>query len=200
MVILITLTLLAAFLAMVPYIVLEWWQWRKLQRKARLADSYLTARKENDFLEMLQIVASPITYKISTVLTKRISSPRKKILIRWYFAYLTHPPALLVLAISLAAFLSCLLQLVLLREVQKAAPEFVQDVSNLENIISAKIQNATAFWVQGTNERISQTEQFINGNLLGWARDGTQSLNNTLNTCNPPVNPSANSFKLWMPL
>jgi len=174
---------------MVPYAILEWWQWRKLKRNAQLASTTLSSSERTDHIELLQILASPLTYKITSFITKNINSPRQKALIRWYFAYITHPPALLVLAVSVATFLSCLLQLALLRQIQTSAPEFLADISSFENEISLKIQNATASWILGTNARISQVEQSINDNMLGWAQGGTQSLNNTLNTCMSPLFP-----------
>jgi hypothetical protein len=88
--------------------------------------------------------------------------------------------------VSIAAFVSCLFQIILLNEVRKAAPVLAADISDLESLISAKIQNASVFWINGTNAQISSTENDINNNLLGWARDSTQSLNNTLNTCYLP--------------
>ena len=70
-----------------------------------------------------------------------------------------------------------------MNEIRQAAPELVTEVSDMEALVSSKIQNATSFWVNGTNAQISDTESFVNGNLLGWARDSTQALNDTLTTC-----------------
>jgi len=184
LVIVIVIILLFALAAMLPYMALEWWSWRRMQRHARLAEDSLRLMEKRDYLEMLQIVASPITHRVGNMITARVSA-RKKILIRWYLAYITHPRALLVLAISLAAFLSCLFQLALLREVQNSAPLLLAEVGDIEGQILQRIQNASEAWVLGTNDAISGVEQDINLNLLGWAVTSTQSLNNTLNTCNP---------------
>jgi hypothetical protein len=181
--VLISLTVLAAVLAMIPSAVTEWWQWKRIQQHARLVDMSISSSEKVDLLELLEILASPIVYKLTSLLSKYISCPRKRTIVRWYFAYITHPPALLVLAISIAAFISCLLQLALLRQIQNSAPEFLADISAFELEIASKVQNATAAWVVGTNDQISLVEQSINGNLLGWAQTGTQSINNTLNTC-----------------
>jgi hypothetical protein len=186
LIILSILILLAALLAMIPYGILEWWSWRKLKRHANTAEDALRSMEKPDFLDLLQILASPLVYRISSALSSKFSSPRKKVLVRWFFAYITHPPALLVLAISMAMFVSCLFQAILLHEVQKAAPVLAADVANAEDLISAKIRNASALWINGTNDQISSAELDINDNLLGWARQSTQSLNNTLNTCNDP--------------
>ena len=188
LVILAAVIFVAAFLAMIPQALLEWWSWRKLKSHAKIAEDALHSMQKPDFLEIVQIIASPITYKLSTLVSAKTSSPKKKILVRWLFAYATHPPALLVFAISIAAFISCLFQIALLNEVRKAAPVLVADVGNMQALISSKIQNSSALWINGTNKQISDTEFHINDNLLGWARDSTQSLNNTLNTCIIPVN------------
>lgn len=187
LVILAAIILVAAILAMVPYAILEWWSWRKIKSHAKVAEDALHSMEKPDFLEIVQIIASPIAYKLSTLVTARASSPKKKILVRWFFAYVTHPPALLVFAISIAAFISCLFQIAILNEVRKAAPVLVADVGDIQALISSKIQNASALWINGTNKQISDTEFEINDNLLGWARDSTQSLNNTLNTCIIPI-------------
>jgi hypothetical protein len=187
LIILAIVILIAALLAMVPHAILEWWSWRKLKSHAKTAEDALHSMEMPDFLEIVQILSSPITYKLSNIVTAKFASKKKKILVRWFFAYATHPPALLVLAISIAGFVSCLFQIALLNEVRNAAPVLVADVGNMEGLISSKVQNASAFWINGTNKQISDIEFEINDNLLGWARDSTQSLNNTLNTCTAPM-------------
>jgi hypothetical protein len=178
------IVLVLAFAAMLPYIALEWWTWRKVHRQARVAEDSLRSMEKTDYVEMLQRIANPITNKVADMIGRKLS-PRKKILVRWYLAYITHPRALLVLAISLAGFLSCLFQLALLREVQNSAPLLLAEVGDIEGQISQKIRNASDAWVTGTNDAIFNVEQDINVNVLGWAVASTQSLNNTLNTCNP---------------
>jgi hypothetical protein len=83
----------------------------------------------------------------------------------------------------LALFISCAFQAILLNEVNKAVPVLLADVADMQAQISAKVQNASALWIDGTNKQLSDTEAQINENLLGWARESTLSLNNTLNTC-----------------
>ena len=182
-VILTILTLLAAVLAMVPYAALEWWSWRKLKSHAKTTEEALQSMQKPDFLEILQILRSPISYRVSGWLTPRGASVKKRVLVRWLLAYVTHPPALLVLAVSLALFVSCIFQAILLNEVQKAVPVLLEDVADMEAEITAKLQNASSFWIDETNRQLSDTESEINQNLLGWARESTLSLNNTLNTC-----------------
>jgi hypothetical protein len=183
LIILAIIILLAALLAMIPDAILEWWSWRKLKVHAKIAEDAHNSMEKPDFIELAQILASPIAYKLSTLVTGKCVSLKKKILVRWFLAYVTHPPAVLVLAISIAMFISCLFQVALLNEVRKATPVLVADVANMQALISSKIQNASALWIDGTNKHISDTEFQINDNLLGWARESTQSLNNTLNTC-----------------
>lgn len=176
-------TLVAALLAMVPYAALEWWSWRTMRSHAKITEEALQSMQKPDFLEILQILCSPISYKLCTWLTPNSASEKRKRLVRWLIAYLTYPPALLVLAVSLALFISCIFQAILLSEVQKAVPVLLADVSDMQALISTKVQNASAFWITGTNKQLSDTESQINENLFGWARESTASLNNTLNTC-----------------
>jgi len=49
-------------------------------------------------------------------------------------------------------------------------------------LITGKVQNASASWVENTNQQISGTESDINNQMLGWARESTLAVNNTLNT------------------
>jgi hypothetical protein len=183
LIILAVVILLAAILAMIPHGVLEWWSWRKLKCQARTAEHTLRSMENKDFLEILHILRSPITRKISASVAARFASEKQKALIHWFFAYISHPPALLVLAISIATFVCCLFQIIILNELRKGVPALLTDVGNVEAMISSKIQNASAVWINGTNQQISNVELEINDNLLGWARESTQSLNNTLNTC-----------------
>ena len=177
------LMVLGALMAMLPSAFLEWWSWRKMKRQAAIAEEVIRSSKNLDILELVQVVDSPLAYRISQILTARAKSEEHRILLRWFIAYITHPPALLVLAVSIAGFLSCLFQVIIVNEIRQAAPELVTEVSDMEALVSSKIQNATSFWVNGTNAQISDTESFVNGNLLGWARDSTQALNDTLTTC-----------------
>lgn len=198
LIILAVIILVAALLAMVPHAALEWWSWRKLKFHAKIAEDAHNSMEKPDFLEIVLILACPIAYKLSTLFSSKFASQKKKILVRWFFAYVTHPPAVLVLAISMAMFISCLFQIALLNEVRKAAPVLVADVGDMQALISSKIQNASALWINGTNQHISDTELQINDNLLGWARESTLSLNNTLNTCDTPILLML-MFKSWIP-
>ena len=177
------LMVLAALLATPPSAFLEWWSWRKMKRQAAVAEDIIRSSKNLDILELVQVVDSPLAYRISQILTRGAKSEETRILFRWFVAYITHPPALLLLAVSIAGFLSCLFQLILVNQIRQAAPQLVTDVRDMEALVTSKIQNATSFWVNGTNAQISDAESFVNGNLLGWARDSTQALNNTLTTC-----------------
>jgi hypothetical protein len=183
LIILAVVTLLFAFLVMVPYGVLEWWAWRKLNNQAKTAEENLRSMEKVDFLEVVQILASPISMKLAKKVSTRINSEKKKVLVRWFFAYITHPSALLVLAISVAAFISCAFQAILVNEIRRAAPAVQTEIADMQTLIAAKVQNASALWVNNTNQQISGTESDINDQMLGWARDSTQSLNDTLNTC-----------------
>jgi hypothetical protein len=187
LIILAVLIFLAALFAMVPSAFLAWWSWRKMKRQATIAEELIQSSRRLDVLELVQAVNSPLTYRLSKMLTPRAKSEEHQILLRWFIAYITHPPALLLLAVSIAGFMSCLFQLIMVNEVRRAAPVLVTDISDMEASVTSKIQNATLFWVNGTNAHISEVESFVNNNLLGWARDSTEALNNTLTTCSIPV-------------
>ena len=182
------LVLLAALLSMIPYAVLEWWSWRKMKCHANTAEVSLSSMEKPDFLEIVNILMFPTTYKLSTLISSRVDSTKTRSLIHWFLCYITHPRALLVLAISAAAFSSCLLQIVLVNQIQKAVPNLVAEVADLEGLISTTIQDGAEVWVNGTNTQIGDLESYINDNLLGWARNSSQALNNTLSTCNLPLN------------
>lgn len=183
LIILSVVILLAALLCMIPYGLLEWWSWRKLRIHAIAAQDTVRATEKPDYLDISQIFLSPTVYKISTAIGARFNSEKNRILVRWFFAYITQPRALLVLALSLAGFVSCLFQIILLNKIKNATPVLVADIGDIQTLISSKIHNASAYWINGTNSFISNSEFEINDNLLGWARNGSQSLNNTLNTC-----------------
>lgn len=183
LVILAVITLLCALLVMVPYGVLEWWAWRKLHNKAKAAEEAVHSMEKVDFLEVVQTLESPISTKLAVKISAKINSQKKKILVRWFFAYITHPSAMLVLAISIAAFISCLFQTVLVDEIRRAAPVVETEIGNMQALITGKVQNASALWVENTNQQISGTESDINNQMLGWARESTLAVNNTLNTC-----------------
>jgi hypothetical protein len=183
LIVLAVVILLGSIFAMIPYAIMEWWTWRRLNAHAKAAEESLQSMEKKDFLEILTMLGSPINYKVCGFVTARLRSPRRKALMRWFLAYITHPPALLVFAISMAIFISCIFQSILVNEIRKEAPALVAEVRNLQNTIAAKVQNASALWASQTNQHINETESQINEQLFGWARESTLSLNNTLNTC-----------------
>jgi hypothetical protein len=168
---------------MIPHAMTEWWAWRKSKIHANMVQESLRQTERPDYLEIVQIVSAPFTYKIATFFANRFTCPKKKVLVRWFVAYITHRPALLVLAVCIAAYLSCLFQIILLNEVRKAVPILEMDISNLESLVTSKITNATNVWINGTNTHIGGIQDDINDNLLGWARTSSSALNNTLTTC-----------------
>jgi hypothetical protein len=183
LVILSIVILVAAILSMVPFGVMEWWKWKKAKIHANMVQEAVRSMDKPDYLEVEQILAAPFMYKLSRFISNRFSSPKKKVLVRWFIAYITHQPALLLLAIAIAALLSCLLQIILLNEIRVAVPILETDISDLEGVVTSKITDATNLWVNGTNTHLELIENDINQSLFGWAGSATETLNTTLGTC-----------------
>jgi hypothetical protein len=100
---------------------------------------------------------------------------------RWFFAYCTTLPALLLLSIALAGFISCLFQYALLRAIEKEAPALAAEISGAINDVVGKVNNASTLWATDTNSVLAKASDEINGNLLTWVNTTTFAVNETLN-------------------
>ncbi|MCJ1329376.1 plasma membrane fusion protein prm1 [Thelotrema lepadinum] len=173
----IAIILTAALLCCIPFALLEIRRWRTMKARAQLITSNV-----HEPMDVIYLVSRPITAVAGLKISRRFSSPKRQMLTRWFVAYITSPPALIVLAIALAGLFSALCQYVLLEAVAKEVPQLTYQISNLADKVVASVDNASVTWANHTNAAIIAENDKINSDVFGWVNITTSTLNNTLNS------------------
>jgi biopolymer transport protein ExbB/TolQ len=169
--------LLAAVLACIPVAWQEIRRWRQMKERAQLV------RKEaHDPMDVVYIVSRPYTAAAGIKAASHFSNSRRQILVRWAIAYATSMPALFVLAIAIAALLSCLCQYILLKSIEKAVPELSTEVGAYADKVVGSLQNASLAWATDANKVINSMDADLNQKIFGWVNTSTTAVNDTLET------------------
>jgi hypothetical protein len=172
----IVVLVVAAILACIPMAWQEIRRWRQMKERSELV------RKEaHDPMDVVYIVSRPYTAAAGIKAASRFSNSRRQILVRWAIAYATSTPALFVLAIAIAALLSCLFQYILLRVIAKTVPELSSEVGAFADKVVDALQNASAEWANDANSAITSFDTELNTNVFGWVNTSTHAVNETLN-------------------
>ncbi|KAK6359410.1 plasma membrane fusion protein prm1 [Orbilia brochopaga] len=167
-----------AVLVMIPMAYREWWRYRSLRQRAYM----LTAPGQNfDPVDIVQIASHPYSSTLGLKAATWSKSTRRQVLIRWWFAYITSPACLFVLALGIAGLLSCLGQYVVLKAVVNATPGLANEVGEFADIVVTQLTDASLAWANDANGVVDETQSKINENVLGWVHNGSLALNNTLN-------------------
>ncbi|KAL7272381.1 plasma membrane fusion protein prm1 [Rhizina undulata] len=177
--ILVGVLIVLAILAMIPMGYREWWNWRSTRNRANLISA---PGRQFDPIDIVTITTRPFSSTVGLKLADRFESPRRQILVRWAVAYMTTTPALLLLSLGVAGLLSALAQYVLLKQVEVATPALAAEVGQFAELVVNKLENASEAWAVGTNSVINKTNTDLNNELFGWVKNGTDALNDTLNT------------------
>ena len=172
----ISVLLVVAIAVCVPMAWREIKRWRTMQERSQLVRS-----NAYDPMDVVYIVSRPYTSTAGIKAANRFKSTRRKILVRWAFAYATSAPALFVLSLALAGLFSCVCQLFLLKALEKDVPDLTNQVGAFADKVVNSLNNASEQWAIGTNQAIGSTNQQINKDLLGWVNITTGALNDTLN-------------------
>lgn len=165
-----------AVLVCVPMAWREMKRWRTIQQRARLISG-----GAYEPLDVVYIVSRPYTGGLGIKVATKIRSPRRQMLARWFIAYATSTPALLVLSLGITGLIACLCQIILLKFIEKEVPGLASEVGEFSGRVVAALTNASEQWAVGTNKVITNTNNDINGEVFGWVNTTTGAVNNTLN-------------------
>lgn len=171
----IAVLVVAAILACVPIAWQEIRKWRQMKER-----SQLVRKDAHDPMDVVYIVSRPYTAATGIKAASWFSNSRRQILVRWAIAYATSPAALFVLAIAIAALFSCLCQYILLKAVAKTVPELTSEVGAFADKVVDSLQNASADWANGANKVITDFDDDLNHDVLGWVNTTTTAVNGTL--------------------
>jgi hypothetical protein len=177
-----------AILACVPMSYREIRRWRTQKQRALLVQ-----KSTFDPMDVIYIASRPYTSTFGIKAASRFKTPRRQLWTRWCVAYATSVPALFVLALGLAGLFSCLCQVILLRAVEHEVPALSSEVGAFADKVVYALNNASEQWAVDANQVINSTNQKVNSDVFGWAVNGTQTLNDTLNGMMDQINQQINS-------
>jgi hypothetical protein len=169
--------LVAAVIACVPMVWLEIRRWRTMQERAAFIKQSAV-----DPMDVIYMASRPYTAAAGMRLSGMFGSRKKQVLSRWFVAYVTSLPALVVLAIALAGLFSCLCQYILLQAVRKEVPALANTVGAFAQKVVDALATSSNEWSNGTNAVILAKNTEINHNVLGWVNTSTTAVNHTLNS------------------
>lgn len=165
-----------AILVCIPMAYREIRRWRKMQERAQLVSGHM-----HEPLDVIYIASRPYTASAGLKMASKIRNPRRQALARWFVAYCTSTPALLVLSLGVTGLLACLCQLILLKAVEKEIPALANQVGDFAGKVVDSLNTASEQWAIGTNNVIKTTNHDLNKEVFGWVNTTTGALNNTLN-------------------
>ncbi|KAK9368067.1 hypothetical protein V1509DRAFT_624164 [Lipomyces kononenkoae] len=172
-----------AILAMLPMGFLDLYHWRRLRRRVYiLTRSLQRTDKSLDPIDSFHVATHPLSTFVGLYVTRPIDSIKNKVMVRWLIAYVTYPPALLVLSMAIASLAAAMIQLYILHQVQSRSPALALSVGQLTDDVVTTLQSKAVEWANGTNTALANTQNSLNDDLFGWVWEATSSVNNTLNT------------------
>ncbi|KAI5855801.1 hypothetical protein BZA05DRAFT_333504 [Tricharina praecox] len=186
-----------ALLVMIPMGYREWHSFRTTRRHAFLLSDPIRAF---DPVDVVHIASHPNSSVFSLRISKFSKSNRRQTLIRWAVSYVTSPAALFVLSLGVAGLFSVACQMILLKQVEARTPGLAEEIGEFAGMVVDKLENASKQWAIGANQALNTTNAELNDELFGWVKEGTDSLNDTLNTFVDTMHDGVDSFFKDTPL
>ncbi|RAL58761.1 hypothetical protein DID88_009176 [Monilinia fructigena] len=169
--------IIAEILACIIMVCWEIWGWKIMQRQAALLKTK-DCPNEMDFVYQ---VRRPFTSQIGLKLSRKFKSQKNQVLTRWFIAYSTSIPALVILTLGTAGLFTCLCQFLILRALEKEIPVLAAEVGHFAEHVVGALNNASESWAIGANSVINNTNTRINHDVFGWVNTTTGAVNETLN-------------------
>ena len=173
----IAVLLILAILVCIPIWIREYRRWNTLKERAKLVQN-----NSLDPMDVIYIASRPYTAGAGLKVSQNLASNKRQVLTRWFIAYITSTPALLVLSLALAGLFSCLCQYLLLQALKKEVPSLAGQVGAFADKVVTSLNQASVNWANGTNTAILSTNDKINKDVFGWVGTSTTAVNDTLNT------------------
>jgi len=180
--------LILAILACIPMAYLEIRRWNSMRKR-----SVTVQDNAYDRVDVVYIASRPYSAEAGLWISKYFKTPKSKILARWFVAYMTSLPVLVVMALGLAGLFSCFCQWMVLRAIDKEVPVLAQEVGDFAGVVVSALTNASEEWANGANSVISNANDKVNKDVFGWVNTTTTALNNTLNGIESEINKVLNA-------
>ncbi len=174
-------------------------RWKTMQQRAKLVHD-----KSLDPLDVIYIASRPYTATAGIKAASPLRSPKRQVLTRWFVAYATSSPALLLLSLGITGLLACLCQYILLKAILKEVPALANQVDNFADKVVTSLNNTSSAWANGTNNAISGINNDINSEVFGWVNTTVVAVNGTLDAfideANKIMNTTFNGTVLFQPV
>ena len=173
-IIFIVLLVVLAVAIIIPMAWLEIKRWRRQRQHARLitANAY-------DPMDVIYIASRPVTSTTGIKFASRFSGKRQ-ILVRWCIAYGTSLPAIFVLSLAMAGFVSCLCQYILMQAVRNEVPAIANQVGEFADDVVGSLKSVSDEWAADANGVIGGLNSDINDDVLAYVKNATDAVNDTL--------------------
>lgn len=188
--IIVIVLIVLALLAIIPMAWLEIRRWRIMRQRANI----LNENPNYDPVDVAYLASRPSAGTWGLRFASGLKSERRQVLMRWAVAYVTSPPALFVLSLGVAGLISALSQYIVLKQVEKAVPELANQVGDFAGEVVDFLNNSSAKFAASTNNVMQDVSDELNREVFGWLTNGTQSLNDTLNTFSSTMQKGIDKF------
>jgi len=172
----ITVLVLLAAAACIPVALLEIRGYRSARTRAVTVRDYAV-----DAMDAVYLASRPYTSTLGRKAGGVFQTNKRTMLARWFVAYITSTPALLLIALAVTGFFSCFCQFILLKVITKEVPALTAEIVGFAEKVVGTVNNASQTWATDANGLILTETSTINKDVLGWVNTSTTAVNNTLN-------------------
>ncbi|CAG8652322.1 14823_t:CDS:2, partial [Acaulospora colombiana] len=138
-------------------------------------------------IEIIKIADHPLISRWIIRSSKVFSRLENRNLYRWFWDYILHRPAVIVLLMGLSGVLGIYVQILILNIVRQKYKAPVEQVISafgnaVESLVNSQLNSTSVQFADSSNSVISDVQNVINQDLFGWVNITTTALNNTLNS------------------
>ncbi|CAJ0745674.1 17090_t:CDS:2 [Entrophospora sp. SA101] len=139
-----------------------------------------------NIFEIVGLVKSPLWTRLSLRISNFFKSVENKNLVKWFFYYISHKPAVICLIIGISGVIAIYSQLALLNLIKHNYQASItttidQFSNNVVNLINSNLESKSKQFSNQSNTEIINIENTLNNNLFSWSNSTITTLNNTLN-------------------
>ncbi|RHZ68696.1 hypothetical protein Glove_294g47 [Diversispora epigaea] len=193
----ITIIIIVGILIIIGNALITWISHRKFKRIINKFDSeeysefFSSTGKKRSNKETMMTIIKSVEYPFISFQILKTSKYFKKLenqnLYRWFWDFILHKSAIIILIIGLTGVLGIYIQLWILQTVRKdyqqITENFVTSFSNsVVDLVNSQMNSTSHDYSNESNLIISNFENDVNSNVFGWANITTNTLNDTINT------------------
>ncbi|CAG8456389.1 11843_t:CDS:2 [Acaulospora morrowiae] len=138
-------------------------------------------------IELIKIADHPLISRWIIKSSKFFKRSENRNLYRWFWDYILHRPAIIVLLIGIVGILGIYVQILILNVVRQNYREPIKQTINtfgnaVMNLVNSQMNSTSIKFASDSNFVIADLEKVVNNDLFGWVNITTTAINNTLNS------------------